>query len=131
MKQQETLKDINGSCNVPNTKTNTLMASATPVTTVKKVNINKLTSNLDFSCTPTSIPTTTATIATPPTPLPLASSVVATAQIKKKTSSFLHRDYNRKPILARSQVSLIFIDVYIYLGSSRSSFIVLGCFLRV
>lgn len=115
MKQQETLKDINGSCNVPNAKTNILMASATPVTTVKKVNINKLTSNLDFSCTPTPIPTTTATIATPPTPLPLASSVVATAQIKKKTSSFLHRDYNRKPILARSQVSLIFIDVYIYL----------------
>lgn len=83
------------------------MASVTPVTTVKKasVNISKLTSNLDISCTPASIPTPTATIATPPTPLPLSSSVVATAQIKKKTSSFLHRDYNRKPILARSQVS--------------------------
>lgn len=26
--------------------------------------------------------------------------------IKKKSSSFLHRDYNRKPILARSQVSM-------------------------
>ena len=29
----------------------------------------------------------------------------ASIQIKKKSSSFLHRDYNRKPILARSQVS--------------------------
>lgn len=31
-------------------------------------------------------------------------SVTLLTQIKKK-SSFLHRDYNRKPILARSQVS--------------------------
>lgn len=30
--------------------------------------------------------------------------------IKKKSSSFLHRDYNRKPILARSQVSIIIDD---------------------
>ena len=29
----------------------------------------------------------------------------ASVPIKKKSSSFLHRDYNRKPILARSQVS--------------------------
>ena len=116
--QQETLKGINGGCNVPNAKNNTLMASAAPAaTTAKKVNISKLTSNLDLCtpCTPTPISSTpTAIIATPPTPLPLplplplSASVVATAQIKKKTSSFLHRDYNRKPILARSQVSKIF-----------------------
>jgi hypothetical protein len=29
---------------------------------------------------------------------------------KKKSSSFLHRDYNRKPILARSQVSMMMRD---------------------
>lgn len=33
-------------------------------------------------------------------------SVPVSTQIKKKSSSFLHRDYNRKPILARSQVSI-------------------------
>lgn len=33
------------------------------------------------------------------------SSQSPTSFIKKKSSSFLHRDYNRKPILARSQVS--------------------------
>lgn len=32
-------------------------------------------------------------------------SVALSPQIKKKSSSFLHRDYNRKPILAKSQVS--------------------------
>lgn len=35
---------------------------------------------------------------------PMKSSSSST-NIKKKSSSFLHRDYNRKPILARSQVS--------------------------
>lgn len=32
-------------------------------------------------------------------------SATLSSQIKKKSSSFLHRDYNRKPTLARSQVS--------------------------
>lgn len=31
--------------------------------------------------------------------------ISSTSRIKPKSSSFLHRDYNRKPILARSQVS--------------------------
>lgn len=31
--------------------------------------------------------------------------ISSTTRIKPKSSSFLHRDYNRKPILARSQVS--------------------------
>lgn len=33
-------------------------------------------------------------------------SITLSTQIKKKSASFLHRDYNRKPILARSQVSM-------------------------
>lgn len=37
-------------------------------------------------------------------------SLAFSTQIKKKSSSFLHRDYNRKPVLARSQVS---ISIYI------------------
>lgn len=32
--------------------------------------------------------------------------ISSTTRIKPKSSSFLHRDYNRKPILARSQVSM-------------------------
>jgi hypothetical protein len=31
--------------------------------------------------------------------------ISTTTRIKPKSSTFLHRDYNRKPILARSQVS--------------------------
>lgn len=37
--------------------------------------------------------------------LNLSEETPTSSQIKKKSSSFLHRDYNRKPILARSQVS--------------------------
>ena len=116
-KQQESLNAINGACNVPIAINNTLIASATPTATTKKVNISILTSNLDFSCAPTKTPTPIASTATPPPPPILSSSVssasvVVTTQIKKKTSSFLHRDYNRKPILARSQVSKIFIDQF-------------------
>jgi hypothetical protein len=57
---------------------------------------NAITSNLYTSIN------SHATITTNAIDSPIISS---TTRIKPKSSSFLHRDYNRKPILARSQVS--------------------------
>lgn len=43
-------------------------------------------------------------------PQPSLFNPTSTTPVKKKSSSFLHRDYNRKPILARSQVSMMMRD---------------------
>jgi len=54
---------------------------------------------------------------------PIKSSSSST-NIKKKSSSFLHRDYNRKPILARSQVSSLIAEFAVY---TRTDVICLCC----
>lgn len=52
----------------------------------------------------------------------------SSTNIKKKSSSFLHRDYNRKPILARSQVSKSWL-LEKFTPTSRSLILSLSCLL--
>lgn len=65
---------------------------------------------IDINCVSKSNDTAQSDTTTPSNSMNINSHVdhalTLSTQIKKKSASFLHRDYNRKPILARSQVSM-------------------------
>lgn len=88
--------------NSPHQEASSTIAQAAKFTTASKNNQN------DINCVSKSNDSTQNDSTTNPVNINshVDHTLTLSTQIKKKSASFLHRDYNRKPILARSQVSI-------------------------